>query len=122
MNRSISFIFLLGIVTLAIIGLGSRLINDPVGLLTSILMFAAVLGIIVFVVKKFTSSPSQNAYKKAAKQSKKLKQQKQTRKSKQANVINYTSAHPKKTLKHGKRSDTHLTVIEGKKGKKKNQA
>ncbi|MGM9926223.1 MAG: SA1362 family protein [Bacillus sp. (in: firmicutes)] len=112
-------------VLLALLGLGSQLFEDPIGTLKTFLIFAAVTGIIIFVVLKFTGSSNQSAnqkaYNRAAKQSKKNHQQRSA-KTKDSNVVSYSFNHSRKKVKHRKKSNVQLTVIDGKKGKKKNRA
>ncbi|MGM9927352.1 MAG: SA1362 family protein [Bacillus sp. (in: firmicutes)] len=124
MNRPVSIIAL-GVVVLAALGFGSRLLSDPTGVFTTILIFVAVAGILIFIFKKFSapSDPSQKKYKRAVKQSKLKQQQKNTAQSNKTNVVNYSKAKSKsKRPFKTRKSNTHLTVIEGKKGKKKNRA
>ena len=133
MNRSM-FIVALSVIGLAVIGLGSRLITDPSGLLTSILIFAAI-GVVIWLIFTKASAPSnQSKYKKAVKQSKKYQESKATSKAtnkakpaaRSGKVMDYSIGRSRtqtnKTTSRRKKSDVHLTVIEGKKGKKKNQA
>lgn len=89
----------------------------------------AVMALIVigiyFVVRKFSNSSPQNkeqrAFLKAAKKSKKRLQHKGGDSNvKSASVGTLTSL--KKSNKTKKKSPAHLTVIDGKKGKKKNRA
>lgn len=118
MKRPIPII-VLGVIILAALGLGVRLFKDPMSVLTTILITVIVAGVIVFVYKKF-SSPSnsnQKAYKRAVKQSKKKQRQR-----KEGSVVHYSSTQNKNKMRTRKKSDVHLTVIEGKKGKKKNRA
>ena len=86
-----------------------------------------VIGIIVWLIfTRVTTTSNQNKYKKAVRQSKKYHQNKTTGKVKNARkgkVMDLSQSRSKtnKTNRR-KKSDVHLTVIEGKKGKKKNQA
>lgn len=116
MNRPVSFI-VLGFILLAVLGLGSKLVDNPSQALRSILLFVAVTGIIIYVVKRFTTTSEQKSYSKAVKQSKKQHPKRNVSKKK-TNVVNYSTAQSKKIGKTTKKSDSHLTVIEGKKGKK----
>lgn len=118
MKRPIPII-VLGVIILAALGFGVRLFKDPMSVLTTILIIVVVAGVIVFVYKKFSSrsNPNQKAYNRAVKQSKKKQQQR-----KEGSVVNYSSTQPKNKIRTRKKSAVHLTVIEGKKGKKKNRA
>ena len=125
MNRSM-FIVALSIIGLAVIGFGRQLFTNPSGLLTSILIFV-VIGIIVWLIfTRVTTTSNQNKYKKAVRQSKKYHQNKATGKAKNARkgkVMDLGSSRSQTNkVNRRKKSDVHLTVIEGKKGKKKNQA
>ena len=123
MNRPISFI-VIGVIILAALGFGVRLFEDPMSVLTTILILVVVAGVAIFVFNKFssTSHSNQKAYKRAVKQSKKKHQQKGLKKDK-ASVVNYSSAQKNKhRIRSRKKSTAQLTVIEGKKGKKKNRA
>ena len=77
--------------------------------------------VIFFLVKRFyLPSPEkreQRAFVRAAKRSLKRKQQKESGKqTRKSNVSNITSIRARK-----KQTNNHLTVIEGKKGKRKNR-
>ena len=76
MNRSKSFIVLLILISLALVGAGTSLISDPKGFLSTILIAIIIFCVVLFVFNKLSGSPNQSAYKKAAKQSKKLMQKK----------------------------------------------
>lgn len=107
-----SFILVLGI-----IGLAVTVISQPFRLVRFLLISAIIIGIFFLVMRNFglpnqSMRKEQRAFIKAARQSKKrIKrgQKKVDSKKKQAVRKRYTSS-------------THLTVIEGKKGKKKNRA
>lgn len=129
MNRSM-FIVALTVIGLALLGFGSQLIKNPSGLLTSILIFAAI-GVVIWLVFTKVATPSnqnQKKYNKAVKQSKKYQENKaasKTKPVKKGKVMDYSIGQSRsQTAKTNRRkkSDVHLTVIEGKKGKKKNQA
>ena len=118
------FYIMMSLIALAVLGLGYKLFTNPTGLLTSIVIGIVVFSIIFFLFKRAGSSPDQRSYNKAVKQSKKYRHQKGTGiPAKKTNVIHYLQAQTKQKPKKAKRkSDVHLTVIEGKKGKKKNRA
>jgi hypothetical protein len=112
-------IFVLSLIVLAIIGLGSVLIGNPLSLLRQIFIMAAAIGIIYFIYRKWisgkpTKNKEQKAFQKAAKQSKKRFKKKVTKSTQSAN-------HAKKRPIRRK-SNANLTVIEGKKNKKNNRA
>lgn len=122
------FIVALSVIGLAVIGFGSRLIENPSGLLTNILIFAAI-GIIIWLIFTKVSTPSnQRKYKKAVKQSKKYQENKKTgnvKTARKGKLMDYSIGQSRRQtnkINRRKKSDVHLTVIEGKKGKKKNQA
>ncbi|MFS0780961.1 SA1362 family protein [Bacillus sp. 1P06AnD] len=107
-----------GIILLAVFGLVTKFMANPTGMLTGILIFAIVAAIVFFAYKKFSASSTsaQSSYNRAVKQSKKHLQQKGKAAPQKTNVVNYSAAHHKKKAR--KKSEAHLTVIEGKKGKK----
>jgi hypothetical protein len=125
LNRSFSNIFY-GIVILGVIGMVSRLFADPIGVLRNLLIFTAVAGIIFFAFKRLTKNQpgkrDQRAYVKAAKESKKRFKQRNQSKASGDKVASFSAAQNVKKSKNRKKSDIHLKVIEGKKGKKKNRA
>ncbi len=128
-NRMISYI-VFGVIGLAVIGLLSKIINNPAGFFKGI---AIILGVaaVVFLLVKLLYKPSpekseQRAFIKAAKKSSKRKQQKDPKpqnrmKLKQKKKSNLTSIKSARRLRK-KNERPQLTVIEGKKGKKKNRA
>ncbi|MGM0900047.1 MAG: SA1362 family protein [Bacillota bacterium] len=122
LKNQTSFYIILGLIVLAAIGIISKLVSDPGGFIKMIAGMALIVGVIYFLFRRFSqASPSQNheqrAFKKAAKRSKKRFQIKeQSTPSKRPSIGSLSAARKK-------RKDTsHLTVIEGKKGKKKNRA
>lgn len=113
------------VIVLGIIGIIGAFTSDPSGFLQNILVFALVGLAIYFVFRLIRRSNPRNkeqqAFIKAAKKSKKRLQTKggeQTTKG--ASLGSLTSL--KKLKKTKKKSPVHLTVIDGKKGKKKNRA
>jgi ABC-type nickel/cobalt efflux system permease component RcnA len=121
-NRTLHLLFG-GIIIFAIIGISSMLLANPAGFLQRIAVIALV-GFAIYIIVRLISNSNpkkkeQRAFLKAAKQSKKRLQQKSgdphVRNSSQGTLTTI-----KKTAK--KRSTSHLTVIDGKKGKKKNRA
>jgi hypothetical protein len=118
------------IIGLSIFGLVSSAITDPYGMVKNIAIMLLVVGVFYLLYKMFTSSSgsanSQNSYKRAAKQS--------NRKYGKQNVAPLSNSLLKRNAsddkgKKGntsvlkkKRKQSHLTVIEGKKNKKKDRA
>lgn len=121
-NRT-SFYVVMGLVALAALGITSRFISNPSGFLQSIAIMAAVGFIIYFLVRRlYKAGPQkreQQAFRKAAKKSKRRFLQKEVRRD-TTRVGSLTTL--KKPTSKKKTTTTHLTVIEGKKGKKKNRA
>lgn len=122
LKRFISFM-IYGIIALGVLGLLSRLFNDPIGFFRNILIIAIVAGIIYMIYTGLTKGKpvkkEQQAFRKAARQSKKRQK---NRTSKKDNVASFSAAKSSKKIKWRKKTDSHLTVIEGKKNKKKNRA
>ncbi|MBM4762261.1 hypothetical protein GNT69_08105 [Bacillus sp. B15-48] len=124
MKNRTSFYIVMGLIALAAIGIISQLINDPASFFKTIAIMAIVAGVIFFIVQRITQgSPTQkheqHAFKKAAKKSKKRFLKKEnipSPSSKRSTVKPFSMARKKN------RDTSHLTVIEGKKGKKKNRA
>ncbi|PLR99909.1 hypothetical protein CVD19_02325 [Bacillus sp. T33-2] len=119
-NRS-SIYFFAGIVILSAIGIVSRLINNPVGFLQTIAGMVLIVGVIFLLVRRFSSAhpgkQEQRAFLKAAKKSKKRFHHKEPSVPPRRSTIGSLATARKK-----KKDASHLTVIEGKKGKKKNRA
>ncbi|MBS4209626.1 SA1362 family protein [Bacillus sp. FJAT-50079] len=109
--------FFIGILVFAAIGLGSSLFTNPLGLMKQVIFIivvaAAIFGVYRFLSGRRPGAGEYRSFAKAAKQSKKRMKHRQTP-SKQS------SSAKVKPLR--KRSAAHLTVIEGKKGKKKDRA
>ncbi|MFC4324015.1 SA1362 family protein [Litchfieldia salsa] len=132
MNRRRSNLFVYAIVFLGIIGILYTLFTQPSRLLTqlgSIVFFGGIIYLVYkFYMKRRHGSNEHSAYLRAAKQSKRRfnepGQQKQPSKIIDGKRLTSTAkknANHTSTTKR-KKSTTHLTVIEGKKGKKKNRA
>jgi hypothetical protein len=120
MNRASKYI-VSGLIVLAIFGFAFQLFTDPLSVLTMLATIALVGALIYFLVTRLTSSSSgrqqQRAFQKAAKRSKKRFQTKDTTvSSKRSKIRSLASARNKK------KDASHLTVIDGKKGRKKNRA
>ncbi|WP_400242329.1 SA1362 family protein [Niallia sp. JL1B1071] len=124
MKNRFSIILFGSIFLLAFIGLTTSLIKNPAGFFLNIAVIVAVGAIIWFIFRHFsTSSPQkreQRAFLKAAKKSKKRLQ---TREKLPAGQQHSTNSSSLKANKHKRsKSTAHLTVIDGKKSKKKNRA
>ncbi|PWN76293.1 SA1362 family protein [Bacillus paranthracis] len=129
-GRSFTFAIFVLIIGLAIFGLVSSVITDPMGVLRNIGIMLAVVGIFYLLYKMFTNSSgsanSQSSYKRAAKQS--------SRKHGKQNIAPLSNSFFKSNASNDKgkkgnlsslkrkRKQSHLTVIEGKKNKKKDRA
>lgn len=129
-GRSFMFAFFILIVGLAVFGLASSTIADPSGMVRNIFTILLVVGVFYLLYKMFTSSSgsanTQSSYKRAAKQSnRKYGKQNVAPLSKSLLKRNASDDKGKKgntsSLKR-KRKQSHLTVIEGKKNKKKDRA
>lgn len=121
MNNRTSKYLVTGLIVLSIIGIVSKLISDPVGVIKTLAVVALVGAVIYYLVRRFSgTSPGkqqQRAFLKAAKRSKKRFQAKETSSSsKRSKIRSLASARYKK------KDASHLTVIDGKKSKKKNRA
>lgn len=128
-NRMFSYI-VFGLIGLAVIGLLSKVIYNPAGFFKGIAIMLGVAAVVFLLVKLlYKPSPAkreQRAFIKAAKKSAKRNQQKdptpQNRmKLKPKKKSNLTSIKSARRLRK-KNERPQLTVIEGKKGKKKNRA
>ncbi|MGN1400693.1 MAG: SA1362 family protein [Bacillus sp. (in: firmicutes)] len=117
MKRFTPFIVALLLVA-AGIGLVSQLLTETTTFLTSILISVIALGIIIYLISRFTTSSEQKAYRKAAKQTNRQKKTYSRPNKKSSNIVNYSVAHTQKKVRPKRKSDVHLTVIEGKKSKK----
>lgn len=128
MNRKTTTIFVGILLTLAAFGLITTLINDPLSLIKSLLIGAVVVGVIYFLVKRFSkthSDPGHQAYRKAARLTKKKNQKRHTTKNKRskAHAHGLTVISKEHAINKPKqKSNIQLTVIEGKKSRKKNRA
>lgn len=123
MNRRMNGVVLV-IILLGIIGVITTLVSDPLWLLKQMAIYAVLAGAIYLIYRLFMKKrmgKENTSYAKAVKQSKKRYDDRNTRGS---NVKNITQV--KKSIKTSavkkKKQPSHLTVIEGKKGKKKNRA
>ncbi|MDC2863457.1 MULTISPECIES: SA1362 family protein [unclassified Bacillus (in: firmicutes)] len=130
-GRSFMFALFVVIVGLAIFNLVSFTIEDPMGVVKNILIMLGVVGVFYLLYKMLTSSSSsannsKSSYKRAAKQSnRKYGKQNVTPLSNNLLKKNASDTKGKKgntSFLKRKRKQSHLTVIEGKKGKKKDRA
>jgi predicted lipid-binding transport protein (Tim44 family) len=124
-NRTFVYVVVGGLIILALIGLVGTFTANPAGFIQRIAVIALIGITVYFLVRKFSkSSPQkkeQRAFLKAAKKSKKRLQQKSGDTTVKTSSLG-TLASLKKSNKTKKKSPAHLTVIDGKKGKKKNRA
>lgn len=100
------------LIVFAIFGFSYRLWNDPIQLLKQVFFIVFVVAGFYGIYKWMQRQRSNHSYQKAVKQSKKLHHQK----------TKPTSKKQTRPTALKKKHVTHLTVIEGKKGKKKNRA
>ncbi|AJD91430.1 hypothetical protein JMA_21130 [Jeotgalibacillus malaysiensis] len=118
------------IVFYAVIGLGafgliSMILFEPGSLLRMILIYAliaaAIFGIYRFIMSRRGNSQENSAYKKAVRQSKKKYQPAKSSKVRKIQPTQRKQAQRKPAKKAGaaRLNGPKLTVIEGKKGKKK---
>lgn len=125
MKNRTSFIIIGGLIILALLGVYSSFTADPAGFIQGIAVITlAGLGIYLLVRRFSSSNPQkkeQRAFLKAAKKSKKRLQLKSGDSQVKSSPLG-TLTSLKKSTKTKKKSPAHLTVIDGKKGKKKNRA
>jgi len=119
MSRNFNYLFL-GLIVLAIFGFAVKLFTDPVSILVTIATIALIGAAIYFLVTRMSGSSAgreqKRAFQKAARRSKKRFQGKDANASaKRSKIKSLASARKKKDA-------PHLTVIDGKKSKKKNRA
>ncbi|MDR0138406.1 SA1362 family protein [Metabacillus idriensis] len=115
--------FVMIVLALGGIGFLATLITRPGFLFREMLIFVIVLAIIYFVVRYFTKQrmgKDSSSYSKAAKQSKKRFSDRNQSSSHLKSVSTQKKSSKTSALK--KKQASHLTVIEGKKGKKKSRA
>lgn len=123
MKNRISSIIIVGLIVFALLGLMTSMISNPAGFFLRIAVILLVGALIFFIFKRLTNAgpvnSEQRAFIRAAKKSKKRFQQQDSVKSnsRKSNVGSLTSIKKSKT-----KSTAHLTVIPGKKGKKKDRA
>lgn len=125
MKNRTSNLLVAGLIILALIGILGMFIANPTGFLQRLAVIGIIGAAIYFVVRLifFKANPrnkEQRAFLKAAKQSKKRLQKKAGDPSMRSSPG--TLASIRKSSKAKKKTSAHLTVIDGKKGKKKNRA
>lgn len=124
MKNRISVFIILGLILLAVVGMIASLFSNPTGFLLRIAVILLIGAVIYYIFQRFyKASPrkrEQQAFIRAAKKSKKRFQMNNSGKS---NTRKTGSGNSLSTLKKSKKkTSTHLTVIQGKKGKKKDRA
>ncbi|MCM2531686.1 hypothetical protein NDK43_03790 [Neobacillus pocheonensis] len=125
MKNRTSSVIVGGLIILALIGIISSITTISTGFIQRIAVIAVVGIGIYLIVRRFSSSSpqkkEQRAFLKAAKKSKKRLQLKDGDSHLKSSTLG-TLTSLKKSSKTKKKSPAHLTVIDGKKGKKKNRA
>ncbi|WP_416827190.1 SA1362 family protein [Ectobacillus polymachus] len=123
-GRSFPKVLFFCIVGLAVFQLVMTAVQNPADLLKQLLIIVIVLGAIYLLYRLITSTGGANSrasYNRAVKQSKRKYTKRNVTpltKNKRDSKTNKTSS----SMFKKKRKSTHLTVIEGKKGKKKDRA
>lgn len=122
-NRTSSII--IGVlIILAALGIFNSISSNPINFLKGVAVLFIMSVVIYFIVRKLSnSSPQrkeQRAFLKAAKKSKRRLQKSGVSQAKNSSQGTLTTL--KKNIKTKKKPPAHLTVIEGKKSKKKNRA
>lgn len=127
-NRIFTFV-VAGLIIFAVIGAFSNLITNPLAVLKGLAVMVVTVAVILLLVKLFYKpSPErreQRAFVKAAKKTtKKGKVSRPAMKMKSKPAQKQSSVTSFKKMKIRKKADSNpnLTVIEGRKGKKKNRA
>ncbi|WP_214847739.1 SA1362 family protein [Exiguobacterium sp. s193] len=132
-RQRIGSTFALVVLLFAFVGFGYKLANDP-GSLFSQLLFVAVVAGIIFLIFKFMTrnsgagSGANSQYRKSVAQSKKLhgKRDQGARRTdfKKKTIKNATKTSSSNKVRpiRDRSKGPNLTVIEGKKGKKKKRA
>jgi hypothetical protein len=108
------------VIILAVVGVLFQLISSPRQLITTFLIGAAVIAVFYFIFNRNSSSGINGKYKKAVKQSK--KRYGSNYKPPKASPLSSNKKTKSASQKKRVREHNHLTVIEGKKNKKKNRA
>jgi thiosulfate reductase cytochrome b subunit len=109
------------ILSIAILGFAYQLIVQPMELIKEFIIWAIVLGVIYFIYRIATRNRMNSEYSAFLKAAKKSKRRYKNRAAsnplKKGKQYGKTS---KSAILKKKRDHSHLTVIEGKKNKKKN--
>ena len=111
---------------LAVIGVFSSLVKNPLDFLKGIGIMILTVAVIYFIVMRlYKPSPDrreQRAFVKAAKRSVKRQKSNRPATTKTKPAHNPAATFQKLRIRKNNQSNPNLTVIEGKKGKKKNRA
>ena len=130
-RQRIGSTFALVVLLFAFVGFGYKLANDPGSLFSQLLFFAITAGIIFLLFKFLTrnsvNSSTNSQYQKSVAQSKKMYAKnnpspRRTDFKKKPVKTTKTAASSKVRPLRDRSKAPHLTVIEGKKGKKKKRA
>ncbi|WP_175639762.1 SA1362 family protein [Metabacillus schmidteae] len=124
MNRRTNWIVMV-IILLGVLGFVTTLVSEPLWLLKQIAIYAAIAGgiyLIYRLVSKKRMGKEHSSYLKAAKQSKRRLDDRSKKGSNVRNISQVKKTKKASAIKKKKQQPSHLTVIEGKKGKKKNRA
>lgn len=130
-RQRIGSTFALVVLLFAFVGFGYKLANDPGSLFSQLLFFAITAGIIFLLFKFLTrnsvSSGANSQYRKSVAQSKKMHAKnnpppRRTDLKKKPVKTTKTATSNKVRPLRDRSKAPHLTVIEGKKGKKKKRA
>lgn len=110
--HSVKRYVVLAIIVLAIVGLSFELVSNPIGLLKSLLVVVGIVTVFYFIfrfiMERRTFRPSSHPYRPPTRAQ--LLKAKRTSKANRKPAMKYRKGQP------------HLTVIEGKKNKKKSRA
>ncbi|AOM82661.1 SA1362 family protein [Salisediminibacterium beveridgei] len=135
MSRLLKNPVIMVVMALALLGIGVQLITSPGAFFTSILITIGIATLLILlfrnvIMPRMMGAQNGSAYQKAVKQSKQVHAPQQTVKKPTSNPKNTTSFSKKKQEQKRssnrptsrKSSNVKLTVIEGKKNKKKSRA
>ena len=124
LKNRISLLVISGLILLAVLGVSSSMISNPAGFLRRIAVILLVGAVVYFIFQRFyRASPKkqeQRAFNRAARKSKRRFSHSDSAKGSSRKAASGSLTSIKRPRK--KSSSTHLTVIEGKKGKKKDRA
>lgn len=114
------------IIILGLIGVITKIVTNPVGVLTFIIIVGALIGLGIFLYRRFLNKQfgsEMDAYRKAARKSRKRHKGKAPKTASHLKLIRTRAKQKSHLLNHTRsRNAEHLKVIEGKKRKKKNRA